>query len=103
MAGANPYIKQSVMAAGPTPIPPKVSQIQAEPILYHRSPAVVAIYARVLDRLKTVFQTQNEDLTFSASGSGGMESAVASLLRPGTKVLVASCAKFDERWAELAE
>jgi aspartate aminotransferase-like enzyme len=103
MAEANPYIKQYLMAAGPTPIPPKVSQIQAEPILYHRAPAFVEIYARVLDRLKTVFQTENEVLTFSASGSGGMESAVANLVKPGTKVLVASCGKFGERWAELAE
>jgi aspartate aminotransferase-like enzyme len=103
MADANPYIKQYLMAAGPTPIPPKVSQIQAEPILYHRAPAFVEIYARVLDRLKHVFQTENEVLTFAASGSGGMESAVANLVRPGTKVLVASCGKFGERWAELAE
>jgi serine---pyruvate transaminase len=102
MADATPYIKQYLMAAGPTPIPPKVSQIQAEPILYHRSPAFVEIYARVLDRLKHVFQTRNEVLTFAASGSGGMESAVANLVRPGTNVLVASCGKFGERWAELA-
>ena len=33
-----------------------------------------------------VFQTQNEVLTFAASGSGGMESAVANLVKPGTKV-----------------
>ncbi|MEA2428818.1 MAG: serine---pyruvate transaminase [Thermoleophilaceae bacterium] len=103
MAEANPYIKQYLMAAGPTPIPPKVSQVQAEPILYHRAPAFVEVYARVLGRLKNVFQTENEVLTFSASGSGGMESAVANLVRPGTKVLVASCGKFGERWAELAE
>jgi aspartate aminotransferase-like enzyme len=103
MPEANPYIKQYLMAAGPTPIPPKVSQVQAEPILYHRAPAFVEVYARVLARLKDVFQTENEVLTFSASGSGGMESAVANLVRPGTRVLVASCGKFGERWAELAE
>jgi aspartate aminotransferase-like enzyme len=103
MADANPYIKQYLMAAGPTPIPPRVSQVQAEPILYHRAPAFVEIYARVLERLKHVFQTESDVLTFAASGSGGMESAVANLVRPGTKVLVASCGKFGERWAELAE
>jgi aspartate aminotransferase-like enzyme len=102
MAEVNPYIKQYLMAAGPTPIPPRVSQVQAEPILYHRAPAFVEIYARVLERLKTVFQTENDVLTFAASGSGGMESAVSNLVRPGTKVLVASCGKFGERWAELA-
>ena len=100
---ANPYIKQYVMTAGPTPIPPAVSQVMAEPILYHRAPAFVEVYARCLERLKAVFQTQNDVLTFAASGSGAMESAVANLTRPGEPALVASCGKFGERWAELCD
>jgi aspartate aminotransferase-like enzyme len=99
---ANPYIKQYVMAAGPTPLPPAVSQVMAEPILYHRAPAFVEIYARALQRLRTVFRTENQVLAFAASGSGAMESAVANLLGPGEPVAVASCGKFGERWAELA-
>ena len=43
---ANPYVKQYLMAAGPTPLPPRVSQVMAEPILYHRAPAFVEVYAR---------------------------------------------------------
>jgi serine---pyruvate transaminase len=100
---ANPYLKQYLMTAGPTPLPPRVSQVMAEPILYHRAPAFIEVYARCLERLKTVFQTQNDVLCFAASGTGGMESAVANLVRPGEPVLVASCGKFGERWKELAE
>jgi aspartate aminotransferase-like enzyme len=100
---ANPYIKQYVMTAGPTPIPPAVSQAMARPILYHRAPAFVNVYARCLEKLKDVFQTRNDVLTFAASGSGAMESAVSNLVRPGEPVLVASCGKFGERWAELAD
>ena len=100
---ANPYIKQYLMAAGPTPLPPRVSQVMAEPILYHRAPAFVEVYARCLDRLKGVFQTQNDVLCFASSGSGGMESAAANLIKPGDEVLVASCGKFGERFVELAE
>jgi aspartate aminotransferase-like enzyme len=100
---ANPYIKRYVMTAGPTPIPPEVSNAMAEPILYHRAPAFVEVYARCLDRLKGVFQTKNEVLTFAASGSGAMESAVANLVKPGEPALVASAGKFGERWAELCE
>jgi serine---pyruvate transaminase len=100
---ANPYLKQYLMTAGPTPLPPAVSQVMAEPMLYHRAPAFVEVYARVLQRLKAVFQTQNEVLVFAASGSGAMESAVANLVRPGEPVLVASCGKFGERWAELCD
>ena len=97
---ANPYIKQYLMTAGPTPLPPAVSQVQAEPILYHRAPAFIEVYARVLDRLKTVFGTQNDVLCFSSSGSGGMESAVANLAQAGP-ALVASAGKFGERWVDL--
>jgi serine---pyruvate transaminase len=100
---AQPYIKQYLMTAGPTPIPPAVSNAMAEPILYHRAPAFVELYARCLERLKMVFQTENEVLTFAAVGSGGMESAAANLCRPGERVVVASCGKFGERWKDLAE
>lgn len=91
------------MTAGPTPVPPKVSQVMAEPILYHRAPAFVPVYARVLDRLKTVFDTENDVLCFASSGSGAMESAMANLVRPGDKIVVTSAGKFGERWMELAE
>jgi aspartate aminotransferase-like enzyme len=99
----NPYLKQYLMTAGPTPLPPAVSQVMAEPMLYHRAPAFVEVYARVLRRLKVVFQTANDVQLFAASGSGAMESAVANLVRPGEPVLVASCGKFGERWAELGD
>jgi serine---pyruvate transaminase len=100
---SNPYLKQYLMTAGPTPLPPAVSQAMAQPMLYHRAPAFVEVYARALERLKSVFQTSNEVLVFAASGTGALESAVANLARPGEPVLVASCGKFGERWAELCD
>jgi aspartate aminotransferase-like enzyme len=100
---ANPYLKQYLMTAGPTPIPPAVSQAMAQPVLYHRAPAFIEVYARCLDRLRTVFQTDNDVLTFAASGSGAMESAVSNLTRPGQPTVVASCGKFGERWVELCQ
>src|SRR3954465_7750148 len=100
---ADPFIKQYLMTPGPTPIPPAVSQAMAQPMLYHRAPAFIEVYARCLERLKGVFQTENDVLVFAASGSGAMESAVANLTRPGEPALVASCGKFGERWAELCQ
>ena len=100
---ANPYVKQYLMTAGPTPLPPAVSQVMAEPMVYHRAPAFIEVYARVLSRLKDVFQTGNEVQVFTSSGTGALESAVANLVRPGEPVLVASCGKFGERWFELCE
>ncbi len=100
---ANPYVKQYLMTAGPTPLPPAVSQVMADPMVYHRAPAFVEVYARVLSRLKDVFQTANDVQLFTSSGTGALESAVANLVRPGEPVLVASCGKFGERWFELCE
>jgi serine---pyruvate transaminase len=99
----NPFIKQYLMTAGPTPLPPKVSQVMAEPVLYHRAPAFMEVYERVLGRLPSVFQTGNDVLVFASSGSGAMESAAANLARPGVKVLACAAGKFGERWIQLCE
>jgi serine---pyruvate transaminase len=97
------FNKQYLMTAGPTPLPPRVSQVMAEPIVYHRAPAFVEVYERALRRLPEVFQTRNEVLSFAASGTGAMESAVANLVVPGEPAVVASAGKFGQRWAELCD
>jgi len=99
----DPFIKQYLMTAGPTPVPPEVSQAMAAPMLYHRAPAFDALYERVLGRLPLVFRTANPVLAFAASGSGAMESAVANLVRPGTRALACAAGKFGERWIGLCE
>jgi serine---pyruvate transaminase len=97
------FSKQYMLTAGPTPLPPSVSAVMAEPILYHRAPAFVEIYARVLERLPLVFKTRGEVLCFATTGTGAMESAVANLVAPGEPAMVASCGKFGQRWAELCD
>ena len=63
------FNKQYLMTAGPTPLPPAVSQVMAEPILYHRAPAFIEIYARVLERLSASSRPSSEVLAFAASGT----------------------------------
>ena len=99
----NAFVKQYLLTAGPTPVPPAVSQAMAAPMLYHRAPAFVEIYERVLAKLPGVFRTGNDVLTFAASGSGAMDSAAANLVRPGVPVLACAAGKFGERWIELCE
>jgi len=98
MTTINPFTKQILMTAGPTPVPPRVLSVMAEPVLYHRAPAGVELYARVLERLPGVFRTDNTVLAFAASGSGAMDSAVANLVRPGTKALASAAGKFGEAY-----
>ena len=103
MAAPNPFIKQYLMTAGPTPVPPAVMNAMAEPVTYHRSPAFDTIYEDVLTRLRGVFRTANDVLMFASSGSGAMESAVANLIAPGDAALACATGKFGERWIELCD
>ena len=95
--------KQYLMTPGPTPVPPQVLAALAEPVLHHRSSDFRPIYERCLERLRAVYQTESDVLLMAASGTGGMESVVANLCRPGDRVLVVSAGRFGERWGEIAE
>ena len=99
----SPFIKQYLMTAGPTPIPPQVQAAMAEPVVYHRAPAFDALFKRVIERLPAVFRTANPVMLFTASGTGAMESAVSNLVAPGRPVLACAAGKFGERWIELGD
>lgn len=93
--------KKLLFTPGPTPIPPEALLAMAQPIDYHRSENTVALIKDVLEKLKHVFQTENDVLFLTASGTGGMEGAVANLLSRGDKVIVIRSGKFGERWADI--
>ncbi len=93
--------KKWLFTPGPTPIPPETLLAMAQPIDYHRSESTVALIKDVLQKLKHVFQTENDVLFLTSSGTGGMEGAVANLLSRGDKVIVIQSGKFGERWADI--
>src|SRR5438876_539659 len=94
--------KRYLMAPGPTPVPPEVLAAGAEAIIHHRGPDFRALMLRCLGRLGEVCRTRNDVLLFTASGSGGFESAVVNLLSPGDRVLAVAAGEFGQRWAKLA-
>ena len=95
--------KSHLFTPGPTPIPPEALLAMAQPIDYHRSEDAVALIKDVLEKLKHVFQTDNDVLFLTSSGTGAMDGAVSNLLCRDDKVLVIRSGKFGERWAEICE
>ena len=93
--------KRYIFAPGPTSVPPEILLELAKPVLHHREPQFLATLAEVRDGLKYLFQTSGEVILLSASGTGGMEAAVANLFSTGDRALVISGGKFGERWAEI--
>ncbi len=94
--------KRYLMAPGPTPVPPEVLAASAEAIIHHRGPDFRELMLRCVERLGEVCRTENDVLLFTASGSGGFESAVVNLFSPGDRVLAVAAGEFGERWARLA-
>lgn len=95
--------KNYLFTPGPTPIPHDALLAMAQPIDYHRSEESTALILDVLEKLKHVFQTENDVLFLTSSGTGAMEGAVANLLCRGDKVIVIRSGKFGERWDEICE
>ncbi len=95
-------MKRKLFTPGPTPLPEEVRLIQARGIIHHRSKEFSDVFKEIREELRYVFQTKEEVLLFSSSGTGAMEAVVANLFSPGDKVLVIRGGKFGERWAEIA-
>lgn len=88
---------------GPTPCPPEVLQSMTKEMINHRDREFSSILLRTTDRLKKFFQTKNDVLVLTSSGTGGMESAVVNTLSPGDEVLAVAGGFFGERFGEMAE
>jgi len=69
----------------------------------HRGPEYHEMIAEVTENLKKVFQTKNDVLLLTGSGTGGLEAAIVNTLSPGDKVLSVSMGVFGDRWASIAK
>jgi len=96
-------MKQYLFTAGPTPVPERIQLCMAQPILYHRAPAFSELFANVRERLKWIFGTTQEVITLSATGTGGMEAAIANLCSPKDEVIYVNGGKFGERFGKIAQ
>jgi aspartate aminotransferase-like enzyme len=94
--------KRYLFTPGPTPVPPEVLEALSRPIIHHRSSDFRTVFERCLERLAKVYRTDTDVLVYTASGTGGMESAVSNLTRPGDRVVVVSAGHFGERWVAMA-
>ena len=94
--------KRYLMTPGPTPAPPQVLAALSAPVIHHRARDYRELFEAVLHRLGEVFQTRNDVLVYTCSGTGGMESAIANVCSPGERVLCVSAGYFGERFGDIA-
>jgi|SRR5436309_3971703 len=99
MAG---IIKERLFTPGPTPVLAEAQARTLTATLHHRTESFRHLLGETLENLKYFFNTKNDVLIFTSSGTGAMEGAITNLLSPGDRVLVGTAGKFGERWLELA-
>lgn len=95
--------KTYLLAPGPTPIPESVTATFVRPIIHHRTPGFQSILDDVRSGLKYVFQTRQDVLLLSSSGTGAMEAALTNLFSRGDEVITINGGKFGERWSKIAK
>ncbi len=95
--------KPRLMTPGPAMVPEDVLLELARPVIHHRSTEAKEVVTEVLEGLKDVFQTKNDVLILTASGTGAMEAAVVNAVPPGGKALVLSAGYFGARWSNICK
>jgi aspartate aminotransferase-like enzyme len=95
--------KPRLMTPGPAPVPEDVLLELARPVIHHRSAEAKQVIVDVARDLKTVFQTKNDVLILTASGTGAMEAAAVNTIPAGKKALVLNAGHFAARWASICK
>ncbi|MDA8092100.1 MAG: alanine--glyoxylate aminotransferase family protein [Nitrospiraceae bacterium] len=96
-------LKRYLLAPGPTPVPPEVLLRMAMPIIHHRAPDFVPVFESVKNRLKWLYQTHNDTLILTSSGTGAMTASVNNFFNTGDHVVVVNGGKFGERWTKICQ
>ncbi len=95
--------KPRLMTPGPAMVPEDVLLELARPVIHHRSAEAKQVITEVTEGLKYVFQTTNDVMILTASGTGAMEAAAVNSVPPGGKAIVLSAGYFGARWASICK
>ena len=91
------------MLPGPTNVPERVMRAMFTHIINHRSPDFVELYSEVIEKTQKVFQTQNDIVALTASGTGAVEASVVNLIKKDDKVIIPVNGEFSSRLAQMIE
>lgn len=95
--------RKLIMLPGPTNVPDRVMDAMIRPIINHRGETFTTLLKEVTEKSKHLFQTSENPIILTASGTGGVEAAVWNIVRPGDKVVVPVFGEFSTRLAEAVE
>ena len=92
-----------VMLPGPTNVPGRVMNAMLSPIINHRSDDFRSLYRDVVDKTQRAFQTSNDVVVLTASGTGAVEASVINLVKKGDNIVIPVNGEFGGRLADLID
>lgn len=92
-----------LMIPGPVKVSSRVLRAMSKPMISHRSADFGDILDDCLVLVKELFETKNDAVVLSGSGTCGMEAAVGAIVGKDDKIVTVTNGKFGERFTELGD
>lgn len=96
-------MSKKLFTPGPGNVPQIIRVQLSKNIIHHRMNDYRNLLFKVTEKLQQVFQTKQDVLILTSSGTGVMESAVVNLFSKNDEVLVINTGFFGERFIEICK
>jgi aspartate aminotransferase-like enzyme len=91
------------MLPGPTNVPNRVINAMLTPMINHRSDDFRKLYKDIVNKTQTVFETENDVVVLTTSGTGAVETSVVNLIKKDDVVIIPVNGEFSTRLADLID
>ncbi len=95
--------RMRLLIPGPVELSPDVLLAMANPPIGHRTPDFEGVLEECWSNLQQIFQTKNDVLIITGSGTSAMDAAISSTMKPGEEVVCIGGGKFGERFIEISK
>ncbi|WLV23946.1 alanine--glyoxylate aminotransferase family protein [Aciduricibacillus chroicocephali] len=95
--------EEMLLIPGPTPVVDSIYDAMSQETWSHTDPRFAKIYKDSVAKTREMFNnTEGEVIVFAASGTLGMEMALANTVKPGERILIISQGFFGDRFKDVA-
>ena len=91
------------MLPGPTNVPNRVINAMLTPMINHRSDDFRKLYKDIVNKTQRVFETENDVVVLTTSGTGAVETSVINLIKKDDLVIIPVNGEFSTRLADLID
>ena len=95
--------KVKLFIPGPVELSQEVLLAMAQPPIGHRTPDFEEMLVQCWNDLRDIFQTKNDAILITGSGTAAMDAAVASTIQEGEEFICIGGGKFGERFKDIVQ